>query len=54
MNEIKDRSTFEDGKQLVKTLRPERDSRERSEYRDVARDLSAQSARIYLFRRAEV
>jgi hypothetical protein len=39
--------------QLVKTLRPEHESKGRSEYRDVARDLSAQSARIYLFRRAE-
>ena len=38
---------------LLKTLRPDREDGKRSEYRDEARDLSAQSARIYLFKRAE-
>jgi hypothetical protein len=37
---------------LLKTLRPVREGRERSEYRDEAKDLKAQSTRIYLFRRA--
>ena len=40
--------------QLVKTLRPEREGGKLTEYRDVVRDLSAQSARIYLFKRAEL
>lgn len=38
---------------LIKTLRPARESKGRSEYCDEARDLQAQSARIYLFKRPE-
>lgn len=36
---------------LLKNLRPVREDQESSEYRDVAENLKAQSARIYLFRR---
>jgi hypothetical protein len=39
---------------LLKTLRPVREGRERSEYRDEAKDVKAQSARIYLFHRADM
>jgi hypothetical protein len=36
---------------LLKNLRPVREDQDSSEYRDVAENLRAQSARIYLFRR---
>ncbi|MBL8227361.1 MAG: hypothetical protein JNL98_02745 [Bryobacterales bacterium] len=39
--------------QLVKTLRPEREDENEVMYRDVAREVGGQSARIYLFKRAE-
>jgi hypothetical protein len=38
---------------LLKDLRPLRENQEISEYADVAEDVAAQSARIYVFRRAE-
>jgi len=38
---------------LLKDLRPLRENQELSEYTDVAEDVAAKSARIYLFRRAE-
>jgi hypothetical protein len=38
---------------LVKDLHPSRENQELSEYTDVAEDVAAKSARIYVFRRAE-
>jgi hypothetical protein len=39
--------------QLLKTLPPEREGRGRCEFRDAVRNIEAQSARVYLFRRPE-
>jgi hypothetical protein len=37
---------------LLKDLRPSRETAQLIEYTDLARDVPAQSARIYVFRRA--